>query len=285
MREGDPNRLRKRLQGDLDSILLTTLRKEPGRRYSSVEALSADLRRHLDNLPVSAREDSLWYLANRFARRHRGGVIAASIVVLLLAAGLGTATWAARVALQVAKGRVPGSTITAPLIVLFLCCTLAVSVASVYLTRATSLRVAGALAGGLPVAAAMVIKFRVGRPFGWWRSGFTGDPHPMSLLSPLFPLTIALAGAAYLLVCWRVSRRFGWAGLTLFIVALSGELALHDRFLWDPALNIATVGIYPMLTDAALWALGFALGHGIMRLIAGPARSDVFARSRSQMSS
>jgi len=52
VREGDPNRLRKRLQGDLDSILLTALRKEPARRYSSVEAFSGDLRRHLDNLPV-----------------------------------------------------------------------------------------------------------------------------------------------------------------------------------------------------------------------------------------
>ena len=72
VREGDPNRLRKRLQGDLDSILLTTLRKEPARRYSSVEAFSDDLRRHLDNLPVRAREDSLSYRANRFARRHPG---------------------------------------------------------------------------------------------------------------------------------------------------------------------------------------------------------------------
>ena len=51
VREGDPNRLRKRLQGDLDSILLTTLRKEPARRYSSVEAFSDDLRRHLKTSP------------------------------------------------------------------------------------------------------------------------------------------------------------------------------------------------------------------------------------------
>jgi serine/threonine protein kinase len=64
VREGDPNRLRKRLQGDLDSILLTALRKEPARRYSSVEAFSGDLLRHLDNLPVSAREDTFWYRAN-----------------------------------------------------------------------------------------------------------------------------------------------------------------------------------------------------------------------------
>ena len=70
-----------------------------------------------------------------------------------------------------------------------------------------------------------------------------------------------------------------WLGWTnCLIVALSGQLALHDRFLWDPALNIVTVGIYPLVTDAALWAVGYALGYAVMRLIAGPARDDPFAR-------
>jgi hypothetical protein len=48
--------------------------------------------------------------------------------------------------------------------------------------------------------------------------------------------------------------------------------------LWDPALNIETAGIYPLVTDAALWAVGFVLGYAVMRLIAGPARDDPFAR-------
>jgi len=56
VREGDPNRLRKRLQGDLDCIVLTALHKEPLRRYRSVEAFAEDVGRHLDNRPVSARE-------------------------------------------------------------------------------------------------------------------------------------------------------------------------------------------------------------------------------------
>ena len=187
VREGDPNRLRKRLQGDLDSILLTALRKEPARRYSSVEAFSADLRRHLDNLPVSAREDSLWYRANRFARRNPGGVTAGFIVALLLAAGLGTAIWGARLTLQAAQGSLPGSTITAPLRAVFLCCTLAVLVGSVYLTRAIPLRVAGALAGGVPVAVAMMVKFRLGYSIGWWRSRLRGDSRSDVAYSPRCP--------------------------------------------------------------------------------------------------
>ena len=278
VREGDPNRLRRRLQGDLDSILLTTLRKEPARRYSSVEAFNDDLRRHLDNLPVSAREDSLWYRSNRFARRHPGGVTASFIVALLVAAGLLTATWGVRVALQVAQGSLPGRMITAPVIPLFLCVALAVSVGSVYLTRALPLRVAGALAGGVLVAAARMIAARLGYSIGLWRTGFAEAPDPMSLISPVFFLAITLAIAAYLLLCWRVSRRFGWAGLTVLIVALSGNFVLQDRFLWSPALNIVSAGIYPVVTDAALWVVGLALAYGLMRLIAGPARNDPFAR-------
>jgi len=167
---------------------------------------------------------------------------------------------------------------TAPLMAMFLCCTLAQSVGSVYLTRAKSLRAAGALAGGLPVAAALMIGYRLGHSIGWWLSRFTRDATPKSQFSPVFFLSIALAGTAYLLVCWRVSRRFGWVGLTAFIVALSGLFALQDRFFWAPALNNVTVGIYPLVTDAALWAVGFVLGYAVMRLIAGPARDDPFAR-------
>ena len=73
----------------------------------------------------------------------------------------------------------------------------------------------------------------------------------MSQFSQVFFLSIALAGTAYLLVCWRVSRRFGSVGLSALIVALSGLFALKDRFLWDLALNIVAVGIYPLVVSPA----------------------------------
>jgi serine/threonine protein kinase/TolA-binding protein len=67
-------KLHKRLQGDLDAIVMRALRKEPQHRYPSVEQLSADIRRHLDSEPVQARQGNWAYYSNRFVRRHAFGV-------------------------------------------------------------------------------------------------------------------------------------------------------------------------------------------------------------------
>src|SRR5205085_7078228 len=56
-----PDRLEKQLAGDLDNILLMALRKEPERRYNSVEQFAGDLRRHLNSQPVTARPDTVRY--------------------------------------------------------------------------------------------------------------------------------------------------------------------------------------------------------------------------------
>ena len=79
--------LRRRLAGDLDTILMMALRKEPERRYLSVEAFSEDLRAHLEDRPVAARKDSWRYRARKFAIRHRVPIVALAAVVALLAAG------------------------------------------------------------------------------------------------------------------------------------------------------------------------------------------------------
>jgi eukaryotic-like serine/threonine-protein kinase len=73
----------KLLRGDLDNILLMALRKEPERRYQSVDALSEDLRRHLEARPVLARKDTLVYRAGKFVRRNPTLIGTASICVLL----------------------------------------------------------------------------------------------------------------------------------------------------------------------------------------------------------
>src|SRR5258708_4129621 len=83
-----PDKLRRRLSGDLDTIVLKALRKEPERRYTSVEQLAEDLRRHREGLPISARRSSTWYRAGKFVTRHRVGVAAVALIVLSLAGGL-----------------------------------------------------------------------------------------------------------------------------------------------------------------------------------------------------
>lgn len=78
--------LARRLSGDLDMIVMMALRKEPQRRYSSVEHLSEDIRRHLTGLPVAAQKDTLGYRASKFVRRHRTAVAAAALVAVALVA-------------------------------------------------------------------------------------------------------------------------------------------------------------------------------------------------------
>lgn len=86
----------RRLRGDLDTIVAMALRKEPTRRYPSVEAFAGDIRRHLDGHAVSARGNSPGYRFRTFIRRHRMGVIAAVLVFVSLLSGLGAALSQAR---------------------------------------------------------------------------------------------------------------------------------------------------------------------------------------------
>ncbi len=83
-RRSSPDRLRRELSGDLDNIILMALRKEPERRYASVEQFSEDVRRYLADLPVAACGDTWAYRAEKFVRRHVVGVSMAAVAVVLL---------------------------------------------------------------------------------------------------------------------------------------------------------------------------------------------------------
>jgi tetratricopeptide (TPR) repeat protein len=78
---------RRELRGDLDLITLKALRKEPARRYASVEQLAADVQRHLDRLPIRAAPDRWTYRARKFVARRWFGVSAAAALILALGAG------------------------------------------------------------------------------------------------------------------------------------------------------------------------------------------------------
>src|SRR5436190_7105385 len=97
-RDGSIEKLRRRLGGDLDNILLKALRKESERRYPSVREFSEDLRRHLDGLPVHARPDTLSYRTSKFVTRHKAEVAAAVVVLLVLLSATTVTAWQARVA-------------------------------------------------------------------------------------------------------------------------------------------------------------------------------------------
>ncbi len=83
--------LSRRLSGDLDTIVLRALRKEPARRYLSVEQLSEDLERALEGRPVIARPDTVAYRATKFVTRHKAGV-AGGVAALLAAVAFVTST-------------------------------------------------------------------------------------------------------------------------------------------------------------------------------------------------
>jgi serine/threonine protein kinase len=93
-------RLRRQLSGDLDNIVLMALRKEPARRYASVNDLQEDIRRYLENLPVMARNDTFRYRASKFVARHKAAVAASAAVALILIAGILVTLREARIANQ-----------------------------------------------------------------------------------------------------------------------------------------------------------------------------------------
>jgi serine/threonine protein kinase/tetratricopeptide (TPR) repeat protein len=88
-----PQRLQARLSGDLDAIVAMAMRKEPDRRYPSVEALAVDLNRHLSGKPVRARQGDWRYRAAKFMRRNLLAVCAAGSVFLGLALIAGVTLW------------------------------------------------------------------------------------------------------------------------------------------------------------------------------------------------
>ena len=96
-RVADPS-VSRALEGDLDTIVLKALAKEPWRRYASADSLADDLRRHLEKKPVRARPDTWRYRATRFVQRNRVAVAAACLLLLTLAGGLAASSWQAALA-------------------------------------------------------------------------------------------------------------------------------------------------------------------------------------------
>ena len=94
-REGEPEKLRRKLRGDLDNIVMMAMRKEPQRRYTTVNQLSEEVRRHLEGMPVVARKDTWAYRAEKFVKRNKVIIAAAVLIAATLLGGIVATAWQA----------------------------------------------------------------------------------------------------------------------------------------------------------------------------------------------
>ena len=196
--EGSVDALRRRLEGDLDNILLKALQRDPSRRDTSVEQFDEDIRRHLEGFPVSARKDTVAYRAHTFVRRHRIGVSAAAIILMSIFLSVITTFWGLQE---------PGQVSTPALV--FLNYVYLVGLGSaVYLTQPRILRFAGALCGGL-VFALLWVPHRV----------VLATPAPLLMYSSA---VVAFTGALVDRLARHTSIRLAW----------SDGLHCHDQHRW-----------------------------------------------------
>jgi eukaryotic-like serine/threonine-protein kinase len=96
-------KLRRALSGDLDTIILKSLKKHPGDRYATADAFRQDIERCLAGHAIEAKQDSLWYRSRKFLARNRIAVGGVAIIMLSLMTGLALALWQAGVARQQAR--------------------------------------------------------------------------------------------------------------------------------------------------------------------------------------
>ena len=269
-----PALLRRRLEGDLDKILLKALDKDPARRYRSVAQFSEDVRRHLEGLPVAAREATYRYRAGKFVRRHRFGVAAAILIAVAQQIGFVTTVWEIRVKVPTALAAGAGVDVRPELV-------------------SSDLSRTGALPGG---------RLRQPRPalarreFDGWRRDLLGlrddgpDLDEMAIVCRPATLDAGIAPALHdRPACtgdhragrWRIARRFGWRGMAAFVVVVSIGGPIRERVdLWAAHLMAVAPGTIAWIANTLSWTCALLLSHSIMRLIAGPARDDRLAWRR-----
>ena len=274
VREGAPARLRRRLEGDLDTILLKALAKDPARRYGSVQQFSEDVRRHLEGMPVAAREDSYSYRASKFVRRHPVGVAAAILIAIAQQLSYLTTIWELR-------SRGPATLATGAAVdvrlelVSMTYLGLALFVGAVYISRAQLLRAASSVGGGVIFSVFVTV---IPIWMSWRR--FVPLEHSTEALLLLYTIGVLL-GAVVALAGWRIARRFGWRGLAVFVIVASIGGPIRERlYLSAASLAVVVPGMVPWIANTLSWACAVLFSHSIMRLMAGRAVDDQLARRR-----
>ncbi len=157
-------------------------------------------------------------------------------------------------------------------IIVVTCAYMVALVAVIYFTRATSRRVVGALTGGAAVGFMGIGAIVLGNTLGLWRVPIVWTPYFLVL----FYLGLSISVTPIYLVTWRVDRRFGWRGLAVCLVvgAIIGPPRDYLYAAKYPAWMVFAPGVAPILADAATYIGIVAIGHAVMRLVAGPSRKD-----------
>jgi hypothetical protein len=152
---------------------------------------------------------------------------------------------------------------------------LVVSVVVAILTRATPWRIAGAVAGGAAIGVVGMGIVGLGERMGWWHFAIPREPYFLTLM-----LIDAMCCAFIFLITWRIARRFGGRGLAVVLVVLAviGPPRDHWYMRRFPEWGHYGPGIAPVLAISASYVVLVLVGHGVMRLVAGPAREDRLAR-------
>jgi hypothetical protein len=152
---------------------------------------------------------------------------------------------------------------------------LVILVVVAFLTRATARRIVGALAGGAVIGVMALAIIALGEEVGWWHMALTWEPYFVTLMWIDFAL-----GAFIFLITWRIARWFGWRGLAVVVVvfAILGPVRDYQYMKHFPEWGAYAPGIAPVLAISATYVLIVVVGHGVMRLVAGPAREDRLAR-------
>jgi len=161
--------------------------------------------------------------------------------------------------------------------IIMMACAYAVALAAaIYFTRAPSRRVVGALAGGAAAGCWGLGAIIAGEALGLWRD-FLPPAHSLWVL---VYLGLAISLSPIYLITWRVARRFGWRGLAVCLI-VAGVVGPPRDYLYVatyPEWGAFAPGVAPVFADAATYIGLVALGHAVMRLVAGPARGSPLAR-------
>jgi len=157
----------------------------------------------------------------------------------------------------------------------FSCLYLVILAVVAVLTRATPRRIAGALVGAAVAGVALLGIVAIGKHAGWWHMAITREPYFLTLM-----WMAAIPCGFIFLISWRIARRFGRRGLAVvaFVVAVLGPVRDYRYMATFPDWGAYAPGLAPVFAVSVAYVVLGILGHGTMRLVAGPASADRLAR-------